>query len=118
MRKRQVSDPDTVAKALAHRFARMGQIVGGGGISYYELALCVRDSVGCDFETAGEAVLAATRARIGGGWEPVDAPVTELSVLEAACPWARPGRSRRSAVSRTPASRLGTTGMWWPTGQR
>ncbi|MHB1892751.1 MAG: hypothetical protein ACYCTZ_04525 [Candidatus Dormibacteria bacterium] len=84
MSKRQVSDPDAVARALAHRFARMGQIVGGGGISSYELSLCVRDSVGCDFETAGEAVLAATRPRMGGGWEPVDAPVTELSVLEAA----------------------------------
>ena len=58
MRKRQISDPDAVARALAHRFARMGQIVGGGGISSYELSLCVRDCVGCDFETAGEAVLA------------------------------------------------------------
>lgn len=84
MRKGQASDPDSAARALAHRFARMGAIIGPGGVSHYELALCVRDSVGCDFETAGEAVLAATRARIGGGWEPVDAPVTEFSVLEAA----------------------------------
>lgn len=84
MVKRHVSDPGTVARVLAHRFARMGQIVGGGGLSSYELALCVRDSAGCDFETAGEAVLAATRPRVGGGWEPADAPVSDFSVVEAA----------------------------------
>ncbi len=55
---RNAQDPERTARALSLHWAGGGPNGGGYRPTWYELMLMVKDSAGCDFRTASDALLA------------------------------------------------------------
>ena len=56
-RARQLADPERTARSLSLHWAGNGPKQGTYRPTWYELMLMVKDSAGCDFQTASDAVL-------------------------------------------------------------
>lgn len=69
-RTRQLADPERTARALSLHWAADGPRPGGYHPTWYELMLMVKDSVGCDFQTASDAVLEVIDWTDANDWLP------------------------------------------------
>ncbi len=76
---RNAQDPERTARALSLYWSEDGPKGGRYRPTWYELMLMVKDSAGCDFETAGEAVLEVIDWTDANDWLPKRAWEPSLS---------------------------------------
>ena len=69
-RTRQLADPERTARALSLHWAGESPNCGGYRPTWYELMLMVKDSAGCDFRTASDAVLEVIDWTNDNEWAP------------------------------------------------
>ena len=69
-RTRQLADPERTARALSLHWAGESPNCGGYRPTWYELMLMVKDSAGCDFKTASDAVLEVIDWTDDNDWAP------------------------------------------------
>ncbi len=67
---RNAQAPERTARALSLHWAGEGPNRGGYRPTWYELMLMVKDSAGCDFKTASDAVLEVIDWTDANDWLP------------------------------------------------